>query len=61
MELSNLSVKFLAALGTVTTVVGNLLGRRHSQQYFSNFFFNTITCPLHVSAPTGHLQEEYIY
>jgi hypothetical protein len=24
-------------------------------------FFITITYPLHVSAPTGHLQVEYIY
>jgi hypothetical protein len=25
------------------------------------FFIITITCPLHVSAPSGHLQVEYIY
>jgi hypothetical protein len=31
-----------------------------SQQYFFSIFFITISYPLYVSAPTGHIQMEYI-
>jgi hypothetical protein len=39
----------------------NLFGFCQSQLYFLNVFIITIKYPLHVSAPTGHLQVDYIY
>jgi hypothetical protein len=38
----------------------NLFGFRQSQCTFRMFFI-TIPYPIHVSAPTGHFQVEYIY
>jgi hypothetical protein len=43
-------------LGVATTIFGGAVNRN---SIFSNFFI-TIKYPLHVSAPTGHLQVEYV-
>jgi hypothetical protein len=39
----------------------NLFGGAVNRNCIFRMFFITITYPLYVSAPTGHLQMEYIY